>query len=72
MLAANPFFGALGKAFETAVARPSSQTGLDYNQVSAAFWNTVREVLSGRDAVEPAFDRLAARLSLIKGEAWRK
>ncbi len=72
VVAANPFFGALGRAFETAVARPASQTGLDYNQVSAAFWNTVRDVLSGRAAVGPAFARLAARLALIRGEAWRK
>jgi trehalose/maltose transport system substrate-binding protein len=72
LLKANPFYGELRDAFETAVARPSAPTGLAYNRVSAAFWNTVRNVLTGREAVGPAFARLAARLELIRGEAWRK
>ncbi len=72
LLKANPFYGDLRDAFETAVARPSAPTGLAYNRVSAAFWNTVRGVLTGREEVGPAFERLAARLELIRGEAWRK
>lgn len=48
MLAATPFFGTLYDVFTSAVPRPSTPTGLKYNEVSAAFWNATHDVLSGQ------------------------
>ena len=53
ILAANPFFGTLLPSFTNALPLPASQTGAHYNQVSAAIWQAVHSVLSGRaDAAE--------------------
>jgi trehalose/maltose transport system substrate-binding protein len=71
VLAANPFFGALREVFTAAVARPSDATGARYNQVSAAFWNTVHAVLSGEAEAATALARLERTLSRIRrGDRW--
>jgi trehalose/maltose transport system substrate-binding protein len=55
VLAKNPFFSVMLDVFNHAVARPSTVTGADYNQVSTALFQNVNEVLtgaeSGKDAV---------------------
>ena len=55
VLAKNPFFKIMLNVFENAVARPSSVTGADYNQLSTALFQNVNNVLtgaeSGKDAV---------------------
>jgi trehalose/maltose transport system substrate-binding protein len=55
VLAKNAFFKNMLDVFNSAVARPSSVTGTDYNQVSTAFFQNVNKVLtggeSGKDAV---------------------
>ena len=55
VLAKNPFFKIMLDVFNNAVARPSTVTGADYNQLSTAFFQNANEVLtgaeSGKDAV---------------------
>ncbi len=55
VLAKNPFFKIMLDVFNNAVARPSTVTGADYNQVSTALFQNVNKVLtgaeSGKDAV---------------------
>jgi trehalose/maltose transport system substrate-binding protein len=55
VLAKNPFFKIMLNVFNNAVARPSTVTGADYNQLSTAFFQNVNNVLtgaeSGKDAV---------------------
>ena len=55
VLAKNPFFKIMLDVFNNAVARPSTVTGADYNQLSTAIFQNVNKVLtgaeSGKDAV---------------------
>jgi len=55
VLTKNPFFKIMLDVFNNAVARPSTVTGADYNQVSTALFQNVNKVLtgaeSGKDAV---------------------
>jgi trehalose/maltose transport system substrate-binding protein len=55
VLAKNAFFKNMLDVFNNAVARPSTVTGTDYNQVSTAMFQNVNKVLtggeSGKDAV---------------------
>ena len=65
VLAKNPFFKNLLPVLENAVARPSTVTGADYNQLSTAFFQNVNKVLTGgttaKDAVV-AVERVAKRI----------
>jgi trehalose/maltose transport system substrate-binding protein len=70
ILAANPFFGDLYETITNAVARPSSVTGDNYNRVSAAFWDAVHSVLSGKAEADAALAGLARDLSRIKRRGW--
>jgi len=70
VLAANPFYATLGQAFETAVSRPSGVTGVKYNRVSNAFWNSVYEVLAGDTEPAAALADLAERLRRMRGDGW--
>lgn len=72
ILAANPFMADLLPTFSVAVARPSTITGVKYNQVSNQFWNAVHDVLSGSDTAAGALKRLAASLKrLAPNGNWR-
>jgi trehalose/maltose transport system substrate-binding protein len=55
VLAKYPFFKTMLDVFNNAVARPSTVTGADYDQLSTAFFQNVNKVLtgaeSGKDAV---------------------
>jgi trehalose/maltose transport system substrate-binding protein len=71
VLAAVPFFGELYTTFEHAVARPSRITGSKYARVSAEFYYTVHDVLSGKTAAEPALAALQRKLTrLSRGGQW--
>ena len=65
VLAKYPWFKIMVDVFNTAVARPSTVTGADYNQLSTAFFQTVNKVLtgseSGKDAVAQV-QRVATRI----------
>ena len=65
VLAKNPWFKNMVEVFKNAVARPSTVTGADYNQLSTAFFQNVNKVLtggeSGKDAVQQV-ERVGKRL----------
>ena len=68
----NPHYELLAGVLANAMARPSRLTGVAYNRVSSAFWNTVHDVLSGRDDAEAALVDLEARIEQIRGEGWEE
>lgn len=57
-----PFIAELRPVMESALARPSAVTRGSYNKVSARFYDTVHQVLSGSLEVPPALERLARAL----------
>ena len=44
--------------FNNAVARPSTVTGADYNQLSTAFFQNVNKVLTGDESAEEAVSQV--------------
>ena len=70
VLAATPFFGTLYDVFTSAVPRPSTATGLKYNEVSAAFWNATNDVLSGKEPAETSLKKLDGKLKQIQRGKW--
>jgi trehalose/maltose transport system substrate-binding protein len=70
VLAATPFFGTLYDVFTSAVPRPSTATGLKYNEVSAAFWNATHDVLSGKEPAETSLKKLEGKLKQIQRGKW--
>ena len=65
ILAKNAWFKNMLDVLKNAVARPSTVTGADYNQISTAFFQNVNKVLSGgisaQDAVQ-AVEKVGKRL----------
>ncbi|MGE0416595.1 MAG: ABC transporter substrate-binding protein [Acetobacteraceae bacterium] len=71
VLAANPFFATMRDILSHAVARPATVTGTRYNQVSAAVFNAVHDVLSGSRSAPDSLAALHRRLQrLSRGGAW--
>jgi trehalose/maltose transport system substrate-binding protein len=71
VLKASPFFGTLYDTFINAVPRPATITGAKYNEVSAAFWNSAHEVLSGSAKAEDSLKKLEAKINAIRrGPNW--
>ncbi|MEJ7136890.1 ABC transporter substrate-binding protein [Amphibiibacter pelophylacis] len=70
VLAANPFFGSLYDVFINATPRPSTVTGLKYNEVSQAFWQATHNVLEGKQSGADSVKALEARLKQIKRQGW--
>jgi trehalose/maltose transport system substrate-binding protein len=66
ILSANPFFAELADIFTSAVPRPSTVTGADYNRVSSAFWSAVHAVLAGRSSSKSALTRLERQLERLR------
>ena len=54
VLAKNPFFKIMRDVFSNAVARPSTVTGADYNQLSTSFFQNVNTVLTGGESAQKA------------------
>ena len=54
VLGKNPFFKIMVNVFNNAVARPSTVTGADYNQLSTAFFQNANEVLTGDASAQKA------------------
>jgi len=66
VLEANPFFGQLLDVFAGgAVARPSTVTGEDYNQVSTVYFTEVNKVLNGEQSGQEAVESIEAQLNEI-------
>ncbi len=65
ILAKNPWFKNLLDVLSNAVARPSTVTGADYNQLSTAFFQNVNKVLTGGETPQNAVsqvERVAKRI----------
>ena len=63
VLAANPFFAQLYDVFAGgAVARPSTVTGEDYNEVSTIYFTEVNRVLTGEQTGQQAVENIEAQL----------
>lgn len=63
VLAAQPFFGQLLPVFSGgAVARPSTVTGEDYNQVSTIYFTEVNKVLTGQQSGQEAVEAIESQL----------
>ncbi len=58
VLEAVPFFGSLYDVFVNAVARPSTATAPQYNQVSELFFQATHSVLTGEDNARSAIEYL--------------
>ncbi len=58
VLAAQSFMENLYDVFINAVARPSTITAPNYNQVSTKFFNAVYDVLTGKKDAQTALDEL--------------
>ena len=58
VLAKNPFFKIMLNVFNNAVARPSTVTGADYNQLSTAFFQNVNAVLTGGESAQEAVSQV--------------
>jgi trehalose/maltose transport system substrate-binding protein len=54
ILAKNGWFKNIPDVLQHAVARPSTVTGADYNQISTAFFQNVNQVLSGTESAADA------------------
>jgi trehalose/maltose transport system substrate-binding protein len=65
VLAKNKWFDKAEEVLNNAIARPSTVTGADYNQVSTAFFQAVNKVLSGGQTAQQAVadvERVAKRV----------
>jgi trehalose/maltose transport system substrate-binding protein len=65
VLAKNPNFKNMLDVLQNAVARPSTVTGADYNQLSTAFFQSVNKVLTGGETPKNAVtqvERVAKRI----------
>lgn len=62
------------KVLDHAAPRPSAQTGLKYNQASAAIWNMAHKVMLGKEKVENAINQLVKQLNFMSknGKNWHK
>lgn len=70
VLAAQPFMGEMYNVFINTTPRPSSVTGLKYNEVSQIFWNGVSDVLSGRTTGTQAVQAIEVKLRQVKRRGW--
>lgn len=62
-----PFFGSLYDVFTNAVARPSTPTAPQYNQVSELFFQSVHSVLTGESDARSAIEYLELDLTDTTG-----
>jgi trehalose/maltose transport system substrate-binding protein len=58
VLAKYPWFKIMVEVFNNAVARPSTVTGADYNQLSTAFFQNVNKVLTGGESAQGAVSQV--------------
>jgi trehalose/maltose transport system substrate-binding protein len=66
VLAANPLFGKLFDVFAGgAVARPSTVTSEDYNQVSTIYFTEVNKVLTGQQTGQQAVESIESQLQSL-------
>jgi trehalose/maltose transport system substrate-binding protein len=68
VLAAVPFFGSLYDVFTSAVARPSTVTAEQYNDVSVLYFTAVHSVLTGENDAQTAVEDLELDLQDLLGD----
>jgi len=68
VLEAVPIFGSLFDVFTSAVARPSTVTATQYNEVSTLYFNAVHSVLTGENDAETAMTLLELDLQDLLSE----
>ena len=68
VLEAIPFFGSLYDVFINAVARPSTVTSPNYNQVSTLYFTAVHSILIGEEDAAVAMELLELDLAELLGE----
>ncbi|MCB9436519.1 MAG: ABC transporter substrate-binding protein [Anaerolineales bacterium] len=68
VLEATPIFGSLYDVFVSTVARPSTVSAPQYNQVSTLYFTAVHSVLSGDEDAETAMTLLELDLAELLGE----
>ncbi len=68
VLAATPFFGSLYDVFINAVARPSTVTSPNYNQVSTLYFTAVHSILTGEEDAAVALELLELDLAELLGK----
>jgi len=70
VLEAVPFFGSLYDVFTNAVARPSTASAPNYNEVSTLFFKAVHQIISGEsDDTMATLEELALDISDVTGFA---
>ncbi len=67
VLKSNPFFASLYGVFINAVARPSTATSPNYNNVSQLFYKAVYSVLTGKNSAATAFQYLEMDMEELTG-----
>ena len=67
LISANPFYAKLYDVFINAVARPSTVTAPNYNQVSNLFYHAVHAVLTGEEESRQALGYLQFDLQQVTG-----
>lgn len=67
VLEASPFMGSLYDVFTNAVARPSTATAPNYNNVSTKFFQAVYSVLTGEKDAQTALEELELDLQDLTG-----
>jgi len=68
VLEAVPFFGSLFDVFTSAVARPSTVTAAQYNDVSVLYFTAVHSVLTGENDAQTAVEDLELDLLDLLGD----
>jgi trehalose/maltose transport system substrate-binding protein len=68
VLEAAPFFGSLYDVFINAVARPSTMSAPNYNEVSVAYFTAVHSILTGEEDAAVAMELLELDLADILGQ----
>jgi trehalose/maltose transport system substrate-binding protein len=70
VLEAVPFFGSLYDVFTSAVARPSTITATQYNDVSVLYFTAVHSVLTGENDAQTAVEDLELDLQDLLGDSF--
>lgn len=74
VIAISPIVEIMVQMLPEALARPASQSGKKYNQVSSIFWNAVHSVLGNKSSPEKALSHAEKKLKFISrnGKNWHK
>jgi trehalose/maltose transport system substrate-binding protein len=69
ILAKRPFFARIPAILEAATARPSTVTGARYSEVTAAFYTSVHNILTGKKPPKLRWQTSSRPSPRLKGKA---